>query len=111
MLYTSSNNSSLSGTKKVQNGNKTFTTIPTILHYIQNDTIKFGPTITIMEGTKKGEFSRQYINDLRKVGLDKGMDREKELINDTSTPSTYVYSLHTSTRSLQLHLQLPQHFP
>ena len=69
-LYVTSSNKSMSGTKKMQNGNKTFTGIPTIHHKLKKNKIEFGAPVTIFEASKE-QFSKQYVKEFGSVGLDK----------------------------------------
>eukprot|EP01083_Nonionella_stella_P219587 786443_1 len=68
-IYTTHFASSVSGKPKIQNNNKTFTAVPTVYDYFQeNDerNIQFGPTIAIFESaTKDKSFSDHYKRQLR----------------------------------------------
>ena len=82
--WTTSNNTSITGTKKVQNGNKTFTSIPTMYHMLETNKIEFGPIVSIFEA-KAGKYSDKYAKDLKSVGLDQGINKHRDAYNDVSS--------------------------
>ena len=103
-LYSTSSNKSLSGSKKAQNRNKTFTAIPTIYHNLETDSIKFAPIISIFEAAKS-KFSDQCRKELRSVKLKPGLDRKRECYKDVSTNAwQHESNMKASSKVLQLNL-------
>ena len=85
-LYCTQSTTTVSGSKKKQNANKTFTAIPTIYQHIKTNKVSFGPTVCIFESAaKKSKFGKSFIKSLKELNLKTGFcDSQKTSFLDTS---------------------------